>query len=386
MKSNRCVISKSDYDCYTMHLPVSVILKNRRNKFVSSQLEKMHPCFPKDQCYKSRLRLLREGFVSEVVVMNRFKLDEYRKRYPGKKMWIDDVQETYEDYGKIKILSGLMILFFVVSVLFLISYISVKHQATKRIVSDRVQISDETSLNEKSYLNDIFQIIEFNNGLITQMKWELAGSYEVFDLTLENIYPESFDSVSEHIIVNKFSYNKGMPVLKIYGQKKNIQRNDSSFLIPVNLKRQIRVLLNSENTTLLDENIKNNSFTFRIENPESGFTIFEQLKKIIEEHNCGTSKVAFQVMENQSVLVEFAICCQKSQIDMSLLNQNSKLIKKQKKLSIVAKKEPEPKKAENHLNNLSLERKQKLGEIIRKDGTHIYFYKDSNGKISRELK
>ena len=87
MKTN---CSKDDYDFYTIPFPVKVIFNRQKNRYISSQLEKLHPCFSDDCSYDSHLRLKKSGLIADVVVMQKFKVAEYKAN--KRKLYVQELK------------------------------------------------------------------------------------------------------------------------------------------------------------------------------------------------------------------------------------------------------------------------------------------------------
>ena len=83
-----------DYDFYSFDYPLSKVgfAKEKRNSFICSQLEKMHPCFSDDCCFDYKLRLNKNKLRADVVVMQKFRLAEYKNQ--RKKIYIPEGKMT----------------------------------------------------------------------------------------------------------------------------------------------------------------------------------------------------------------------------------------------------------------------------------------------------
>ena len=77
IKSRKNQVLREDFEKYRIHLPFSVILKGKVNKYIYSELEKRHPCFTNDCYFNSKFKFDGKGIDSDVLVMNKLKLSEY---------------------------------------------------------------------------------------------------------------------------------------------------------------------------------------------------------------------------------------------------------------------------------------------------------------------
>ena len=87
---NKNVILKKDYECYSLRVPWKLSFGRRRKNFLFGELEKMHPCFSNECRFDSRLKLSKSGIKTDVVVMSGLKLAEYKARFPGKKLYLEE--------------------------------------------------------------------------------------------------------------------------------------------------------------------------------------------------------------------------------------------------------------------------------------------------------
>ena len=73
----RNMILQKDYEKYELILPYKAALGRARQRFIYSELEKMHPCFSDEFCVDSSFKkFTKMGISSDVIVMHKFKLAE----------------------------------------------------------------------------------------------------------------------------------------------------------------------------------------------------------------------------------------------------------------------------------------------------------------------
>ena len=64
-----------DYEKYQLVLPYRFLFGRKRQRFIYSELEKMHPCFSGEFCFDSNMRKVsKKGFVSDVMVIIKINL------------------------------------------------------------------------------------------------------------------------------------------------------------------------------------------------------------------------------------------------------------------------------------------------------------------------
>ena len=70
-----------DYEKYQLVLPYRFLFGRKRQRFIYSELEKLHPCFSGEFCFDSNMRkVCKKGFVSDVMVIHKNKLAEYEAK------------------------------------------------------------------------------------------------------------------------------------------------------------------------------------------------------------------------------------------------------------------------------------------------------------------
>ena len=90
------MISEKDYERYKIFVPLKTFVYGRQKKYISSELEKLHPCFSDDYCFDSKFKVSKKGLYANVVVMEKLRLGEYKAEYPRA-----DLTCQEKDQGKI---------------------------------------------------------------------------------------------------------------------------------------------------------------------------------------------------------------------------------------------------------------------------------------------
>lgn len=382
MRSGSCIASKADYDCYTMHLPFSVILKKKRMNYISGQLEKLHPCFSKDMTIKSRLKFKRSGVVSDVVVMNSYKLEEYHNRYPGRKIWLNEVQDTFEDFGKKKGLLRLFILFLVLAGLLALSYFSIDSKNVEEVVDEKVD--NGVVVPEKiSAAKDILQIIADSKSLITHLEIIVDEQNESFSFITQGLYPEKLSDYQNLVKLSQTDYINGIPNLTV----------KSSFTSKSNQPHQIdmqkfilfRDLLKQCGCQLINESLENSHIKVKLLDSKELELVLEKLKEQLIENNCCVRKIKIDSGRANELMMEIIFDENKLVIPFDGIKGGLFKRNNSDEFTNVSSS----KKVQIFQNQGRLDGKApgvKLGEIQRKNGTTVIFYKTPEGKIIKEEK
>lgn len=365
-----------------MHLPFSVILKKKRMNYISGQLEKLHPCFSKDMTIKSRLKFKRSGVVSDVVVMNSYKLEEYHNRYPGRKIWLNEVQDTFEDFGKKKGLLRLFILFLVLAGLLALSYFSIDSKNVEEVVDEKVD--NGVVVPEKiSAAKDILQIIADSKSLITHLEIIVDEQNESFSFITQGLYPEKLSDYQNLVKLSQTDYINGIPNLTV----------KSSFTSKSNQPHQIdmqkfilfRDLLKQCGCQLINESLENSHIKVKLQDSKELELVLEKLKEQLIENNCCVRKIKIDSGRANELMME--IIFDENKLVIPFDGIKGELFKRNNSDEFT--NVSSSKKVQIFQNQGRLDGKApgvKLGEIQRKNGTTVIFYKTPEGKIIKEEK
>lgn len=85
-------IKKKDLEKYEVIIPFFDIAGKRKKQFLSSELEKLHPCFSDEFAFDSGIKKIsKKGMLADVLVVNKYKLAEYeqRRRFSGRGFFLE---------------------------------------------------------------------------------------------------------------------------------------------------------------------------------------------------------------------------------------------------------------------------------------------------------
>lgn len=387
MPLKKNIILRKDYDFYTIHLPFFIFLKRQKNQFINAQLEKLHPCYSDEFCFKSNLKFDKKGFKTDVIVINKFLLAEYKNRFPNKKLFLEGLRKTYQNY---EIKKNYFFLGIVVLILFGMSFL-LKTKIEKKSVEIDVPKMEENQhfeIESKDYLNDFFYLILKNNGKIQNFNYSQKKSSKNISTQIYYVYPEIFDNFCENSQISTVTYENKIPFLSFnFSQKKSIQPKEINSNFEKSLKN-LREILFLENCNLISE--KDFLFIFKISSKAETFKILEKIHQLLEKSDICISKFDFQIENDENCKIELKIekdFSFKDGLNLSLIVQNKNLFNFSQKKSI--QKNHSSSKTEN-LKKITISKTtenknaKKLGEISKKDGTKIIFYKTQQGKIIKE--
>lgn len=387
MSLKKNIILRKDYDFYTIHLPFFIFLKRQKNQFINAQLEKLHPCYSDEFCFKSNLKFDKKGLKTDVIVMNKFLLAEYKNRFPNKKLFLEGLRKTYQNYEIKKTYFFLMIVILILFGMFFLLKMKIENKSVE-ISALKIEENQHFEIESKDYLNDFFNLIIKNDGQIQNFNYSQKKSSKNISTQIYYVYPEIFDNFCENSQISMVRYENKIPFFNFsFSQKNSIYAKEinSSFEQTV---KNLRDILFLENCNLISE--KDFLFTFRILSKTETFKILEKIHQLLEKSDTCISKFDFQIENAETCKIELKIekdFSFKDGLNLSLIIQNRNAFNFLQKKSNQNNYKSSKSKNLNSITISKTSEKQnvkKLGEIFKKDGTKIIFYKTQEGKIIKE--
>ena len=408
---NKNVIIKKDYECYSFKVPWNVSFGMRRKKFLFGELEKLHPCFSNESKFDSKLKLSKKGLKTDVVVMSGLKLAEYKARFPGKKLYLEDnLRKSVFDAGKKK---GLLIFAALLSLAAgIFAGISLFSEPA-RLAEKEVLQSQESSNPEKSLyeerswdlLFEVFLVMQKKSGEISELTLKNDGYNESLSMSLAGLYPEDFLQLKERsnleIENSNVSYKDGNPSFMLTAKTK-IRRNkmsESQLLwrngntageggARKNLLQhagKFREILSECGAELIEESSSPWGIRFSIRDL-SLFECDDLIQKITDnalKENVGIGLLSIKKTASNSLEIQIKSndsLCYFDGVNLESLKNNVNLFKLEQSRPADLVQVPIVLSPED----IVLENEIKLGEIIHKDGSKTLFYKNKKGKIEKK--
>ena len=392
MKSNRVKCNPLDYDFYTIPFPFSAIKKTQRNKFLYSELGKLHPCFSDDCCFDSRLRLEKNGIKADVVVMQKYKLAQYKSR--GKKIYVEErkAQSFFcKDYRKTYLLFTAVVIVSLFLII-LVRIIFVKSAKTDQQNLESVSANYEKTVfsesNDESEMTSCFiSTVAELNGKITAFEWKQNDfSYE-FSAEVKGIYPENFGMDFQNASFSAVSFQQALPVMKVSLNRKinalGQREPEQAFF----LRADFRSLIKTLGGNIFEESIVpyGMNFSLPMNNQELCINAVAQIMDFICAN--AMSLKSFKLYSNNE---EINISMYFSDVRQKYSDIVCDCLRKNVPVFLPEKKNEKPEKIEQKKagsvvlsTDLASKRKTKIGQVIRDDGSLIEFYKNEQGKIVR---
>lgn len=379
MKQNKLCVKQHDYEHYLIPLPMNALFGKKRKSYLISELEKMHPCFSDEFCFDTRLKFEKRKFFYEVVVINKMKLIEYRrkqKRYSsGVRFENLGNRQCFDDRKKyLKI-----ILFFIV-LLCTLFFLKFNHQRKNKVTTESkvpeqpIIIAPQKLPSVNEFCSKILDVIFQNDGKINNFEWKTDGYKESINCAMKKVFPEQFE---DFLDINNFSeikYVNDIPNVSFSGEQKlanenSIFRNNSE---KIELYESIRKILFTAGAKIISENRIPYCISFYFSN---GNEVLDNLSNLLKIYDSGISKVFLSCSDDNVFFMEMTLSplfANSEGLDLSILNKNLGLFINEK----ASQKNLIECKNENFMEKEKKQNLQKFGEVIYANGRKTEFYKN----------
>jgi len=382
---NKNIILRKDYERYTMSLPLRVILKNKKRSYVFSELEKMHPCFSEACIYDLRTRFGKKGFISDVLVMDKIKLAEYKSVFENKQLYIEenlkkDVFGTGNKDFLFWIIVVLLMLFLSAG-LFLKSKLSMVQKngfddlRTSESEKSDLLISEESFMKPGELLNNFLSVVEKENGKIKELEVNCDGFTEGFCATVNYLYPENLKQLECNMQLFPVTYSNKIPSMKVSFKErvscKNIKEKASDVYL---FNAKFREIILKYGGELIEENVSKHSVSFNIKNPGI-FKLEEfinQFWEVFIENNICMGALFMKSGDSFSFDVHYS--------PQSGVASGIQLDKLKRKMNLFFET-PDSSKNDSYKTEVKKTAGKKIGEIKHSDGTSNSFIRQENGKL-----
>ncbi len=405
------VLRKRDFEKYEIEIPFIYALGKRRVKFLSSELEKMHPCFSDEFTIDSAIKkITRKGLLEDIYVMNKFKLAEYeRKRsLTGAGFFTEEKHGPRLFVAKKWKLTLCGIIFClllaltgaVCGVLAGNSVVTTNDEISDvsgNIVREEAPLVAEVQAESVSLVEEkIFSAVAAAGGkisrfeLFTDFSGKNKGSFsEKVTASLQGVFPESLMEYCAETV----AYEKGIPFLNVFYER-NIERNIHSSVNPLEgnvenpeLNKSLREAIYKYGGGLKEEKTAPCHIVFTCRSrPETELKkLFQEANQIIAETNSFVTGLSINQIGKEELQIELSIENKNvmkdfwSGFDLILISENLDLFLD---LAEVEKTE-EPVMPAKSVQQFQTYKK--IGEIKKSDKSSIIFYKSQEGKIERQV-
>ena len=377
-----------DYDFYSIPFSVKDFFPKKRNRYLHSQLEKLHPCFSDDCSFDSHLRLEKSGLKADVVVMQKYKLAQFKAN--KKRLYIKERSRHQFFAPKNKTLKiGVYVSVLLSAVLFLIFSISLnKREQVKAEQGSKSFLTEEliwAQTEQKLCTPDFLFLVADLQGAISDFSWSYDGYNENASMLLRNVFPEQLETFTPSLKLSSVAFEKSIPVftagftskiIQGVAQQKALQTQSVS-----NSKNTFRTLIIQNNLSLIEETVIPYGIKLSVKKEQS--ENFQAILGYLKQNDFSLSKIKIS-SSNDNLIFQ----CDFSQVKFESQNElYESLIENLQLFFPKALNEEEGRPASTPMPEpiptpaITQTPLPKLGQIIKPDGTITTYYKDKNGKI-----
>ena len=393
MKEKSNVIKKRDFETYQVLLPFSAAAGKRRKQFLSSELEKLHPCFSDEFAFDSVIKKIgKRGFASEVFVINKKLLAEYerKRRFSGSGFPLEGRGRHFVN-EKVKLSCWTLIACFIVACFGIILGIKTGRTVQKDEVTflrETDDKADENWIEEKELLDvssglseSFFQTVKEADGKITFFEWRLEAYTQKINARLEGLYPEAFGNFSQGESV---VYEKDLPKMTVFLNSRAVRTSNQNLEKPISVQAlrnaiiQNGGVLKEEKTSPYHLEFSCNCRTGKTENTGR---LFKELARQISWNGQIVTNLSVSGRSSGKADLELQTALTIEDLplegfDLALLAENLTLFTgKEIKQEVMLAENEKP----------STDFMKKIGEIKRPDNSTVIFFKDSQGKTQKKI-
>ena len=406
------VIKQTDYEKYQIIIPFLSAAGKRRRQFLSSELEKLHPCFSNEFAFDSNItKIKRNGFCSDVYVVNKYKLAEYeRKRslsgrgfyVEKKKKWVWGKRRLFVDKKwKLSIFTLCAVFLLAAGGIFFglhtghaVVKEAVEKSESEGLVNETDRGVDRGVINQSACVEDMqlpiaenfLKAVSESGGKIAWFEWSLNGYTQTLSASVSGVYPESLMTSGKESVI----YENGIPKMKVsYSSQLSTERNsfENTILSNHDFNKELRNVLTEAGVKLIAENAPPYHIEFLYKPGISFENLFDLLDGIIS----GDRRVVSYVSINQTTSSYLQVGLSIESIplrgfDLKLLSGNLNLfIDETKRVSDKASTITSREIIASESNKQEKDTLIKIGEIRRADKSTVVFFKNSEGKIKEVI-
>ena len=376
MKTNILNCPVNDYDFYTIPIPVKALLHRKKNLYISSQLEKLHPCFSDECSFDSHLNFGKKGLNADVVVMQKYKVAEYKAMH--KRLTVRERKhiQFFEDNKKIKILG-----FFVAVVFLLVGFSGVffrnKNQVVENPDFDHEPVLAQTLADfQKFFAPELLLQIVNLKGTVSDFTWNYDGFNESSSVFVKGIYPEQLEEFLSILKFSSVSFENFCPGFSTSFSNKVLQNTNFEKQNLTDNKNTLRQILLQNDILILEEVVKPFGIKFMV--PQNQTQSLIAILEYLKTHDiCITTIKINSTGDYLKTELVFSEAIYKTPEDLyeCIINNIEVFLIEQKpeEFKSAISGDSGAQKSEGQL--------EKVGHIIKPDGSVVTYYKDKNGKI-----
>ena len=370
-------LKSGDYDSYEILIPAGHMFGKKKQDYIYKELEKRHPCFSENFVFDENTRITKKGFLSNVTVMDRYVLGDYKNRYPKSSFFTEENIKVFNSGWKSIVVLVLFLILFCVSLIFL-KFSFIQDNPEPGAEEKPVPVFTEP---QRSIVEDLFFDITESGGKIKSFQWVYDGFTENVSLNITDCSPADFDySLTKYkISFSPVVFDKGIAVFSIEGEHK------APGTFEKNIKTTRKEFFNEMNIWFAEQ-----GFLLKSEDYLSG--IFSlSFSRNIGKYMFALSQKADEIYEKYGFSV-YKVILNKNQVELGFTD-DFEIPFEENFFSIFARINPcfyeaaqiksEKKKIQKEPEKENTSRKR-IGVITHENGNKSTFYKNRKGRIEND--
>ena len=406
MKKESLICSKQDYDFYKIILPFNIFAKGSKDKFLYSELGKLHPCFSDDFVFDKKFCIKKKKLVACVMVISRYKLAEYKSKNYERGLCIQEMGQKKYFVPKKKKCFLLIIFALLVMCVAGIICLCIRKSAVKKelkqentvsVKNDELELQNKNTVENFKEIESLFLFIKKNNGNIDSFSMKIDGFTGRFELKINDVFPETLLDSFPEIKISSVKYDEEKPVVSIsFSKRLFVDAVDADLNISGenkmnnSIRKQIRNFIQKNQIDLISETVQPFMMKLILEKKD-----FPSLLDFLNENNVCISDfvISKNVSEVRVDMIFADDACFLQNTLFETLGNYCDLFKlpevasyEQQKIPVISEEKVKVKTLANVSDKKNQTNANVLGTIIKNDGTVMEYFKNSEGKIEKRVK
>ena len=408
----RNMILQKDYEKYELILPYKAALGRARQRFIYSELEKMHPCFSDEFCVDSSFKkFTKKGISSDVIVMHKFKLAEYesKRHFSGLGFALCEGGAGAKPVAKRFVSPRIKLAFCTGFLILILGGVF----AARKLTNGRAAISAATTSVAKNVMlqnsspalsespvhlprhfsgEDFIEVIIKNGGIVNTLRWSTDFFTETIEAEVEGVFPEVLSQNFLGCNLSSVKYKDEKPKLNF----KNVQKFEfHSMETPVrnsenyfHLQTFVRATLEENSAELKEESQNPYRIVFHCSR-QKFIPLVSALYDVFVSHNFLITEIMYSVVVNEEL--EVCISAEDSfsfAEGLPLKSLSEKLLpvhtQPERKSTPVRNYVAAPKSNENYGLKVGEITRNQVAESGRTQTVRTVFYKTPDGKLLKK--
>lgn len=379
----KIVIPDSDYEKYTVHLPVKTAFSRSRKKYLFSELEKMHPRFSSRCCVDIKYLLKNKKLFTDITIIDKLRLSEYRRRFQHRKLYVAVGTKKEAVFTTVK--ERVKNIFFTVTAVFLLfAFFSIKLSQNKEKMT-ALSSAAAGSMVAPGALGQVlpscsdftalfYESVKNENGSIESFEYSASGGAVEIKASLENCLPEKIlqqlkKNGEAEISIPSVKYESGVPFFSVLVKAKCGKRQFPEYKRE-SFQEEFRSAVKKAGAELLSESFEPYSADI-LSSDKAVETLCRCISDVLSL--CGQGLSFVSVKKNGSGQIAMHVVLSGTENPMEKIALCVSLIKKN---ILPLKKNPAIKKVP-----VQIPQNDVVGEITGSDGKKHIFLRKKSGEI-----